>query len=191
MTAAAILQSARESARLTQEVLARRTRVLQPNISRIESGRNSPNYATLEKLVARAGSRLTSVPSTRDDAPTAAAAISSAVARRDHDGAFRSWLDYSDGLSKEEGAIRVALTVARPQATGSDFWDAALAAVAEYWLGQTGLPQPEWIDDPARFLGEPRSLRRTPFDLEPDRSRVPHAFARRNLLIEEGVLASV
>lgn len=189
--AAALLRAARERAGVTQSVLAQRAGTKQSNVSAIENGERSPTYETLEKLINRSRSRLTIVPSVHDDAPAAAERIATAVAAGSRQAAFRAFLDYSDGLSNEHGATRVGLTVARPQRTGDPFWDAALAAVAQYWLDEEKLPHPDWLGDEDRHLEAPQGLRLTRFSEDPDFGDVPPAFAGRNVLIEAGTLASV
>ncbi|HJR52474.1 MAG TPA: helix-turn-helix transcriptional regulator [Gemmatimonadota bacterium] len=53
---------ARKRAGLTQRELSERTGVPQPAIARLESGRASPRAATVEKLLAACGFRLTIEP---------------------------------------------------------------------------------------------------------------------------------
>lgn len=50
-----ILERARSAAGLTQQDLADRARTSQPAVARLEQGRVSPTFATLERLVAAAG----------------------------------------------------------------------------------------------------------------------------------------
>ncbi|MES2171166.1 MAG: helix-turn-helix transcriptional regulator [Actinomycetota bacterium] len=191
MTAATILASSRQASGVTQAELARRSGTSQPDISVIERGDRVPTFDTMERLVGRLRHTLISIPVVRDDAPRAAANISSALAGNADDVAFRSFLDYSDGLAAETGVNRVALTIARPQKTGSIVWDAALAAVAEYWLNRGRLPKPAWLTEAGRYLGEPTAPHLSKYDLEPDIDEVPREFLKRNLLIEQSTLASV
>jgi transcriptional regulator with XRE-family HTH domain len=55
MDAAGMVKMARRRAGLTQRELARRSGVAQPTVSRIESGRMSPTFDTLNTLVAACG----------------------------------------------------------------------------------------------------------------------------------------
>lgn len=50
-----ILEEARLAAGLTQQELADRARTSQPAVARLEQGRASPTFATLERLIAAAG----------------------------------------------------------------------------------------------------------------------------------------
>lgn len=62
MEAAVALRDARMAAGLTQAQLAERTGTSQATISAYENGSKQPSVATLSRLLAAAGSRLTVVP---------------------------------------------------------------------------------------------------------------------------------
>jgi len=68
VSANSLLKMARRRAQVTQRELSRRSGVPQPTISRIESGRMSPTYELLSRLVAACGVELVSVdrPTERD-----------------------------------------------------------------------------------------------------------------------------
>jgi hypothetical protein len=83
------------------------------------------------------------------------------------------------------------LTVTEPHPTGSRAWDAALAAVADYWLSKSKLPKPGWISAPGRTLPKAESPQLGKYDLAPDRANVPAEFLRRNVLVERATLESV
>lgn len=59
MNLAIELRTARERAGLTQTEMARRTGTSQATLSAYESGRKQPSVATLDRLLAAAGARLT------------------------------------------------------------------------------------------------------------------------------------
>lgn len=74
MDPARALRDARERAGLTQQALAARAGTSQATVSAYESGRKQPSVATLARLLAAAGSRLTTertgvpaMPPTRDE----------------------------------------------------------------------------------------------------------------------------
>lgn len=74
MDPARALRDARERAGLTQRALAARAGTSQATLSAYESGRKQPSVATLARLLAAAGSRLTAehtgvpvMPPTRDE----------------------------------------------------------------------------------------------------------------------------
>jgi transcriptional regulator with XRE-family HTH domain len=62
MAIAGLLRLARRRAGLTQRELAERAGVSQPAIARLESGNASPRAATVEKILAACGFRLTLEP---------------------------------------------------------------------------------------------------------------------------------
>lgn len=63
-TSSALLRTARREAGLTQRALARAAGVPQPTVARIESGAVEPRVGTLERLLARCGRSLSTVPRT-------------------------------------------------------------------------------------------------------------------------------
>lgn len=65
MDTAAAIRKARVSARLTQSELAERSGTSQATISAYEHGAKTPNPATLGRVLAAAGRRLTTVPAAR------------------------------------------------------------------------------------------------------------------------------
>ena len=107
------------------------------------------------------------------------------------DGALRAFLDYSDRLEHAGRAERVILSYVEPGPTGLRAWDAALAAVSDYWLNESNLPRSDWMMDPERALASPEAPHLGNLDLSPDRDEVPSEFLRRNVLIERTTITSV
>lgn len=188
MTASTLLRASRLASGITQGDLAARAKTSQPDISTIESGKRSPTVYTLERLLRHTGHRIIAVPGVGVDATETAERIASAGSR---DSALRAFIDYSDSLAAAKGVDRVVLGIAEPHSTGSPAWDAALAALVDYWLGRSKLPKPEWITTPSRFLSEPQSPQLSEYDLKPDLDNVPTEFRRRNVVLERSTLASV
>nr|WP_240148394.1 helix-turn-helix transcriptional regulator [Diaminobutyricibacter tongyongensis] len=186
-----MLRSARLTSGISQSDLAARTQTSQPDISTIEAGKRTPTVDTLERLLRQTGHRIIAVPGVGPDATETAERISAALKANSRDSALRGFLDYSDSLRRAQGVDRVVLTVSEPHPTGSSAWDAALAALADYWLSKSKLPQPAWITAPRRTLQAPESPQLGPYDLEPDLAEVPSEFLRRNVLIERATLESV
>lgn len=191
MGASTLLRAARHSSGLDQSELARRSKTSQPDVSLVERGTRVPGVDTLERLLNSTGHTLIAVKTSRPDAVNTAERIASALRNEDVHAAFRRFLDYSDGLASVNGVDRIILTVAEPAPAGSQLWDTAIAAVAEYWLDQAALPKPSWLNQPGRTLPKPEPLAISEYDLDPDVAEVPSQFLKRNLLVERGTLASV
>lgn len=64
MTPATLIEHSRRAAGLSQAALAERSGTSQPTISAYESGRKDPSAATLARILAATGRRLTVVPGT-------------------------------------------------------------------------------------------------------------------------------
>jgi len=60
--AGGLVRRVRRSAGLTQRALARRSRIPQPTIAAIETGRQDPRFETLRALVESCGREVTAVP---------------------------------------------------------------------------------------------------------------------------------
>jgi hypothetical protein len=117
--------------------------------------------------------------------------IAAASANHSGESALRGFLDYSDSLARATGVDRVVLGITEPHPTGSPAWDAALAALVDYWFSKSKLPKPEWIQSRSRILARPGSPQLGRFDLPPDPANVPREFLRRNVLLERTTLESV
>jgi transcriptional regulator with XRE-family HTH domain len=188
MAASTLLRSSRLASGITQRDLAARAKTSQPEISTIESGKKIPTVETLERLLRQTGHRIIAVPGAGVDSAETADRIGSAKSR---DSALRAFLDYSDSLAAATGVDRVVLGIAEPHSTGSAAWDAALAALVDYWLSKSRLPKPEWINSLSRFLAAPQSPQLGEYDLAPELDAVPAEFRRRNVLVERATLESV
>lgn len=188
MSASTLLRSSRLTSGITQGDLAARAKTSQPDISSIESGKRVPTVDTLERLLRQTGHRIIAIPGAGVDAAETAERIASSTSR---DSALRAFLDYSDSLAASTGVDRVVLGIAEPHATGSASWDAALAALVDYWFSRSKLPKPAWINSSSRFLTAPQTPQLSEYDLPPVRENVPPEFRRRNVLIERSTLESV
>ncbi|WP_159599751.1 helix-turn-helix domain-containing protein [Agromyces humi] len=157
----------------------------------IEAGVLEPTFEQVERILWYAGYRLVPAPVLRGDSLFWAVAVRASLDAGDEEGAFRAWLSFSDGLAKERGANRVALALFPAPETGSDLWDAAFAAVVEYWLVKDGLPIPDWVGGISRFLQAPTQLRPARYSPKVAKKDVPTPFLRRNVYIHEAMLQSV
>lgn len=188
--ASTLVRAARKSRRLTQEQLAERARVDQPTISRSERGRDAA-FQTVDRLLGGAGHRLYSAPTRRDDAATVAGEIRTCLQRGDKDRALRALIQLDDNLVAEHGLVRGVLGLAEPESTKHPVWDAAIAAVVARRLRDEGLPAPDWVDAPHRYLDRPQELGVDPADPTPPASEVPEEFAKRGVLAWRDTFASV
>jgi transcriptional regulator with XRE-family HTH domain len=190
VTASTLLRSARKSRRLTQAQLAARVQIDQATISRSESGRDA-EFSTIDRLLAGAGHRLFAAPTRRDDAAAIAADIRLQLKNGDRDRALRALIQLSDNLRAEHGLVRGVLGLAEPETTRDRVWDAAIAAVVAWRLGEELLPSPAWVDGPNRYLRTWCGLDVDPADPVPPRSEVPEEFAKRRLLVWRDTFGSV
>ena len=188
--ASALVRAARTSRKLTQEQLAERTRIDQASVSRFERGRDA-EFGTVSRLLAGTGHRLYSAPTLRDDAATAAAEIRQHLRAGDRDRALRVLIQLNDDLVAERGIVRGVLSLAEPESTKNPIWDAAIAALVAWRLGDEGLPTPDWVDAPSRFLSRPTLLAVDSADPTPPSAEVPDEFARRGVLVWRDTFASV
>jgi transcriptional regulator with XRE-family HTH domain len=191
MPASTLLRGSRDAARLDQTTLSSRAGDHQSDISSIERGKRIPRVDTLERLLASTGHKLVSLPSTSPSTIDASDRIRRNVKVGDRDGALRGFLDFADGLSREPGNVRIALTIAAPLKTGSLGWDAAIAGLVELRLNEVRLPVPDWARIDSTRAPSPQTPHLSEYDLEPLLASVPPEFARRNVLIERGLLESV
>lgn len=188
--ASTLVRAARKSRRLTQQQLAERVHLDQGRVSRSENGRDA-EFSTIQRLLAGAGHRLYSAPTQRDDAATVASEIRQQLRAEDKDRALRALLQLNDNLVAERGLVRGVLGLAEPESTKDAAWDAAIAGLVAWRLSDEGLPAPEWVSAPERYLTTPRTLDIDPADPIPPASEVPEEFAERGVLVWRDTFASV
>jgi transcriptional regulator with XRE-family HTH domain len=189
-SASTLVRAARKSRQLTQEQLAEISQIDQGSVSRSERGR-AADFSTIDRLLAGAGHRLYSAPTRRDDAASVAAEIRGQLRSQDKDRALRALLQLNDNLLAEHGLVRGVLGLAEPEPTGDLVWDAALASLVAWRLGEEDIPVPAWVDESERFLDKPRTLEVDSADPVPPLSEVPAEFARRGVLAWRDTFASV
>jgi len=180
--ASILVRAARKSRQLTQEQLATRALVDQGSVSRSERGCDA-SFETIDRLLGGAGHRPYSAPTRRDDAATVATEIRRQLVAGDKDRALRALLQLNDNLVAEHGLVRGILGLAEPESTRDPVWDAALAALVAWRLGEQGIPLPAWVDLQDRFLEGRRILEVDPDDPVPPLSEVPTEFAARGVLV--------
>lgn len=87
--------------------------------------------------------------------------------------------------------MRGVLAIAEPEPTGDPVWDASLAALVTWRLGEGGLPAPTWATDSSRVLPKPLPLLVDPADPIPTLADVPVEFAARGVFAWRDTFASV
>jgi hypothetical protein len=65
--------------------------------------------------------------------------------------ALRLLFGFADDFRGSGDAGKAELIAAEPAPTGDLGFDAALAAVAEFFAGEAGIPAPAWAEAPGRF----------------------------------------
>ena len=191
MPAATLVRSARSASGLTQVELSARSGVAQSSLSQIESGERVPTWTTTERLLRAAGWTVISIPTRRADTAAVAVEIKQSLADDDTAAAVRHFIQLADDLAAESDDLRFALTLSDPPPTGSAEWDAALAGLVEYRLGQQALPLPRWVRNPGRRLKRPWTFGSGRYDVDVPRDRVPREFLDRGVLIDRETLESV
>lgn len=191
MTAGILARSARAASGLTQIELASRSGIAGSSLSLIEHGKRQPTVATLDTLLRAARHTVVAIPTVRSDAARIASEIATAVADSDDAAAYRRFLQLADNLAAESGATRVGLTLTEPAPTGSEQWDAAIAALCEYRLKADHLPVPNWILTRKGHPTKPWAPHASDYNIPADSTKVPEEFLRRGILIEAQTLESV
>lgn len=187
MNAGSLLRTSRRAAGLSQRALAQLAGVSQPALADIERGAHDTNIATLTSILGTVHFQILAVPTTGQSVASWADVIhqqlrSKSVAAEQE--SFRSLIGLSDDLAQASECARVALCVAPPATTGDRRFDAAIAGIVEYHLGAK-LPQPEWLDEPSRFLTT--LWEATPFVSD---NEIDEPFRRRGVLLARSELRS-
>lgn len=152
-----MLRAARHAAGITQVELAARAGTTQPAVAAYESGARRPNLTTLSRLLdgceydveVLAHPRLRrGAASLAELAPTISADLSG---DRESD-ALRLLFGFADDFRGSSRPGRIALIEQEPPPTGDARFDAALAAVAEFFAAEAGIAAPGWVNGPGRFV---------------------------------------
>jgi transcriptional regulator with XRE-family HTH domain len=185
------LRSARRSASLTQQQVAVAARSSRTAVNAIENSQRNVSIDIALKLLASSGHSLIVIPSNAGTVNEFAASIAEELTHGRRNYAYRALLTMSDVLAKQTPGVRAALTVLPPNPVGDDLFDASIAAVADYWLDNAGIPSPEWTADPACYLSSPTHLSGSRYDFTPEMDEVPEAFLRHNVLLDRRALESI
>lgn len=185
------LRNARKSAKLTATKLAQLGGTSVPAISQIENGSRGITVARFDSLLRKTGHRLAVLDTITPTPGEIAQSISGLLRADNWLAAYRVLLSFSDALKIESPTNRLALTAQAPQSSGSPVFDAALAAVVRYWLGDAHVPVHHWLDDSRFSLETPQPLLESEYSLIPPPVSVAPAFLVHNVLLDERALRSV
>ena len=146
----------RGAADLTQEELAEAAGTSQPTVAAYEAGRAEPRLSTLERLAEAAGHDLIVEvrPRVRRGAMPLTGVASDLRRVLDEEGepaAWRRLLDFVDDFRGSTLAGKRWLMAEPPGATGSNRFDAAIAALVEFLCVEAGVDHPGWTDESGRF----------------------------------------
>lgn len=191
MPAASLLRSTRTSHGLSQRALATAAGVRQPGVAAVESGAEDATVSRLEHLLAELGSQLSVLPTRLRPVWAAGEDVRQALDRDDERTAWREVIQLNDDLRAADRATRVALAVAPPGRTGSQRFDALVAAVTDFALTEGRLPRPTWLDDDVWALSEPWDVEDVPALRPAAREATPAAIRRHGVYLDRAVLASV
>lgn len=158
------------------------------NIYAIENGRRDPSASTLERIAGAAGIRLLAFPSEGASfVSDTAEVLRHRVDVGDNRGAYRQLIQISDDLVRTSPWTASLLSYPAPPTVALG-WEAAIAGIVEWRLGEKGLPAPDWTRTYGRELRDRWEPFPSPY--EPQPAEVPEALRRRNVWIERAELES-
>lgn len=186
-----LVRAVRASLGLTQRDLASKAGVAQPSIAAFESERRDVTTFNLSRIVHGLGCQVSLLPAGYLTAIEAAERVSETIETQGAPRAEVHLLQLADDLAEAEPALCCALVAAAPALTGDRRFDAWLAGLVEYRLGQIGVPAPRWVNDPERFNPGEWVVGGLPGLADMVRDRTPEPLRRRGVLISEDDLTSV
>ncbi len=155
-----MLQSARRAANISQSELARRAGTSQPAVAAYETGSRTPSVKTLQRLLEGCDHDLDLVARPRVRRGAASLSDLGRMIEEDRaDGgeqgerdATRLLFGFADDFRGSSRPGKLALLSEEPPPTGDARFDAALAALAEFFAAEAGIPVPPWTEGPTRFV---------------------------------------
>ena len=179
-----LVSSARRYRRVSGRALARAAGASQAGLVELEKGGTDATTERLDRLLRPLGYQVTSLPTRRGTAASAAEEVRSFLSVSDDHGALRAIWQLADDVAGADPAISVALCVSPPAPTGSAAFDALLAAVVDHLLTESALPRPTWLDEPWRTLDEPWDVEPVPALREPARQATSAAFRAHGIYLD-------
>lgn len=191
MSSSALLRGARAARGVSQRALAGQSRIPQPRIADIESGRHDTTLSRLEQLLLALDQQVTLLPTRARPVWRAALDVADALALDDKRLAWREVIQLSDDLASAEPDVRVALCVAEPPLTGDERYDALIAGIVDHWLSQDRLPRPRWLRQPSRTLKPAWDVEPLPRLQQAARAATPKGLERHGVYLAASELSSV
>lgn len=106
-------------------------------------------------------------------------------------GALRLIFGFADDFRGSSRPGRIALIAAEPPATGDPRFDAALAGTAEFFATEAGIPIPDWVSGPTRFVEPWWFIASRPAFHAYTLAQTPAAFARHGVFVAREVFDRV
>jgi transcriptional regulator with XRE-family HTH domain len=151
-----LVRASRRESGLTQAALAQASRVPQPTISEIESGKRQPSLSLLGRIVeaAQGPVQLNLVRLERHSAAATAQRVEEALSRAmsGEDSAHRAVIDLRNALLVADGERLVALSKETPRLCGDRRFDAFIAGVVEEAFARRRISPPAWTQEALRFV---------------------------------------
>ena len=175
---------------ITASQVAERTGLQTSNLYAIERGRRSPTVDTLERAAAGVGLRIVAVDvGNQALVSDIAESIVAHEAEGDEESAYRAFLQLNNQLVNTSASTQVLLTCAPPRSISPE-WDAAIAGLIEWRLGEKGAPVPAWVNENTGLSSGHWAPWPSIRAIDADLGLVPEPLLRRGIWLEEGELDS-
>ena len=188
--AASLLESSRRTRGISQRALARAAGASQAGIVDLIHGRKDATLERLDSLLRLMDYQATLLPTRRATAAAIAEEIREHLSQGRRAAALRAVWQLAANMQAVEPALSVALIAAPPAATGDAKFDALLAGVVDHLLSSSGLPRPQWLDEPARTLAQPWDVERVEALRAAARRRTPERIAAHGVYLDAGELTN-
>ena len=181
-TAGEVLSHARNENEMPLYKLAAFANTSSEEITQIETGLHEVSFEHLQSLLSLTQHRLVLIPTNAKTPLELSVLIKSALQMENPRRAYRAFLAYSMTLQVLDPAVRLALTLYRPDSTGDPVYDAAIAALIQHWLQSDSLPVPLWANEESLTLHEPTHFGYGYLAALPVFDESPLAFRQHNVI---------
>lgn len=151
-------------------------------ISKIETGFHEVSFEHIQSLLTLTQHRLVSIPTNAKTPGEVSELIKSALELENPRRAYRAFLAFSKTLQLLDPAVRLALTLNRPESTDDRLYDAAIASLIQHWLQSDSLPVPSWVNEESFSLQEPTHFGYAYLAALPTFDESPFAFKQHNVI---------